>query len=93
VVRGERKRAVAIACWWSPYNQPGFWLLNAAPGQNGRFAAFGPGGWGPACDLVRPTPWAYDGLLGEGSNPVPLPPPLHCSPLYPIVRIDSKNNE
>src|SRR6266508_3430168 len=24
---------------------------------------------------------------------IPLSPPLHCSPLYPIVRIDSKNNE
>ena len=24
---------------------------------------------------VRPTPWAYDGVPGEGSIPVPLPPP------------------
>lgn len=24
---------------------------------------------------------------------IPLSPPLNCSPLYPIVRIDSKNNE
>src|SRR6266566_3658745 len=36
-------------------------------------------------------PFEYAGLRGEGSIPVPLPPPLHCSPLYPIVRIDSKN--
>jgi hypothetical protein len=33
-----------MACWGSPYNQPEFWLLRAAPGQNGRFAALGPGG-------------------------------------------------
>jgi hypothetical protein len=36
---------------------------------------------------------AHADLYGDGSTPVPLPPPLHCSPLYPIVRIDSKNNE
>src|ERR1044071_1657690 len=24
---------------------------------------------------------------------IPLSPPLHCSPLYPIVRINSKNND
>jgi hypothetical protein len=31
-----------------------FWLLRAAPGQNGRFAAFGSGeGWGRACDLTQ----------------------------------------
>jgi hypothetical protein len=24
---------------------------------------------------VRPTPWAYDGVPGEGSIPAPLPPP------------------
>src|ERR1700694_2836640 len=24
---------------------------------------------------------------------IPLSPPLQCSPLYPIVRIDSKNND
>ena len=44
MVGGQRKVAVAIACWWSTYNQPKFWLLRAAPGQNGRFATFGPGG-------------------------------------------------
>jgi hypothetical protein len=30
---------------------------------------------------VRPTPWAYDGVPGEGSIPAPLPPPLpFCTP-------------
>ena len=37
MARGERKRAVAIACWWSRHNQPGFWLLNAAPGAEWPF--------------------------------------------------------
>jgi hypothetical protein len=54
VVRGQRKGAVAIACWWSPYNQPELTAKGAAPGQNGRFAAFGPGGGlGRACDLTH----------------------------------------
>jgi len=47
----------------------------------------------PETNHVRPGPSGYHGGRGEGSIPVPLPPPLHCSPLYPIVRIDSKNNE
>ena len=42
--------------------------------------------------LIRLDTLNYAGLRGEGSIPVPLPPPLRCSPLYPIVRIDSKNN-
>src|SRR5882672_8296052 len=29
----------------------------------------------PRPNPVRPTPWAYDGVPGEGSIPVPLPPP------------------
>jgi hypothetical protein len=53
VARGQRKGAVAIACWGSPYNQPEFWLLRASPGRNGCFAALGPGGWGRACDLTQ----------------------------------------
>jgi len=35
------------------YNQPGFWLLRAAAGQNGRFAAFGSGEGGAPCDLTQ----------------------------------------
>jgi hypothetical protein len=26
-----------MACWWSPYNQPGFWLPRAAPGAEWPF--------------------------------------------------------
>jgi hypothetical protein len=60
------------------------------PGQNGRFAAFGPGGGlePPVRPyLVRATPWAYDGVPGEGSIPVPLPPPN--SPSRRILRTNS----
>jgi hypothetical protein len=55
VVGGQRKVAVAIACWWSPYNQPGFWLLRAAPGAEWPFRSLGSGGraWGRACDLTQ----------------------------------------
>jgi hypothetical protein len=55
VVRGQRKGTVAIACWWSPYNQAEFWLLRDSPGQNGRFAALDPGGraGARACDLTQ----------------------------------------
>jgi hypothetical protein len=49
---------VAIACWWSPYNQPGSWLPGATPGQNGRFAASGGGLGAPLGPRpARPTPW------------------------------------
>jgi len=55
VVRGQRKGAVAIACWWSPYNQPEFWLLRDSP--RGRMAVSQPWtrgeGWGRACDLTQ----------------------------------------
>jgi hypothetical protein len=76
VVGSQRKVAVAIAGCWSPSNQPGSWLLRAAPG---RMAVSHPrGGLGAPLgpDPVRPPPWAYDGVPGEGSIPVPLPPPL-----------------
>jgi hypothetical protein len=61
---------VAIACWWSPYNQPEFWLLREPP--RGRMAVsqpLDPGKAGPRVRPypVRPTPWAYDGVPGEGS--------------------------
>src|SRR6266852_694673 len=36
--------------------------------RGGLGAPFGP-------DPVRPTPWAFDGVPGEGLIPVPLPPP------------------
>jgi hypothetical protein len=81
--------AVAIAGWWSPSNQPGSWLLRAAPGQNGRFAPSGGGLGAPlGPDPVRPPPWAYDGVPGEGSIPVPLPPP-DC-PRLRILRVNSR---
>jgi len=60
VVSGQRKGAVAIA--WSPYNQPGFWLLRVAPGQNSRFAAFGPGGRAGAAPATLPSPPNSAGL-------------------------------
>ena len=74
--------AVAIACWWSPYNQPGFWRLRAAPGQNGRFAAFGIRGGRLGARLrpypVRPTPWAYDGAPASHYDPSETST-AHCS--------------
>jgi hypothetical protein len=73
---------VAVACWWSPYNQPEFWLLRAPRGRMAVSQPWDPGGGlGPRVRpyLVRPTPWAYDGVPGEGSIPVPLPPPLYSS--------------
>jgi hypothetical protein len=37
---------------------------------------------------VRPTPWASDGVPGEGSIPAPLPPPFArlCAPTYDLLR-------
>ncbi len=52
MVGSQRKVAVAIAGWWSPSNQPGSWLLRAAPGQNGRFAPSGEG-WVRPWDLTQ----------------------------------------
>jgi hypothetical protein len=40
----------------------------------------------PRPNPVRPTPWAYDGVPGEGSIPVPLPPPDWPKPC--ILRAD-----
>jgi hypothetical protein len=68
-----------------------------SPSQNGYFTldyfppklAYGEGS--------KPVPLSTDpplaGGLGESLSAVPLPPPLHCSPLYPIVRTDSETNE
>jgi hypothetical protein len=55
VVGGQRNVAVAIVCWWSPYSQPGFWLLTVPSRQNGCFAAFDPeeGGWECPCDPTQ----------------------------------------
>ena len=79
MVGGQRNVAVAIVCWWSPYSQPGFWLLTVASGAEWLFRGLRSGGRGLGVPLrpnpVRPTPWAYDGVLGEGSIPAPLPPP------------------
>ena len=36
---------------------------------------------------VRPTPWAYDGVPGEGSIPAPLPPPSSLS--RPLIRLSN----
>ena len=75
MVRGQRKGQWPLALQVVALQLARI-LLRAAPGQNGRFAAFGPGGGlGRAC----PTPWAYDGVPGEGSIPVPLPPPWKSS--------------
>jgi hypothetical protein len=78
VVGGQRNVAVAIVCWWS-HSQPGFWLLTVASGAEWLFRGLRSGGRGLGVPLrpnpVRPTPWAYDGVPGEGSIPAPLPPP------------------
>jgi hypothetical protein len=37
--------------------------------------------------LVRPTPWAYHGVPGEGSTTVPLPPP---GALWPIMTVGGR---
>jgi hypothetical protein len=44
---------------------------------------------------TRLDPLDYSGLRGEGSTPVPLPPPFlrHSSPLYPIIRIYRRATE
>jgi len=80
VVGGQRNVAVAIVCWWS-HSQPGFWLLTVASGAEWLFRGLRSGGRGLGVPLrpnpARPTPWAYDGVPGEGSIPAPLPPPAH----------------
>jgi hypothetical protein len=92
VVGGQRNVAVAIVCWWS-HSQPGFWLLTVASGAEWLFRGLRSGGRGLGVPLrpnpVRPTPWAYDGVPGEGSIPAPLPPP----PIYeksPSKRVKDK---
>jgi hypothetical protein len=49
--------------------------------------------WLGIADSVRWTTFRHAGPRGEGSIPVPLPPPLHCSPLYPTVRNYRQNND
>ena len=87
MVGGQRNVAVAIVCWWS-HSQPGFWLLTVASGAEWLFRGLRSGGRGLGVPLrpnpVRPTPWAYDGVLGEGSIPAPLPPPAWLKGLHSL---------
>jgi hypothetical protein len=91
VVGGQRNVAVAIVCWWS-HSQPGFWLLTVASGAEWLFRGLRSGGRGLGVPLrpnpFRPTPWASDGVPGEGSIPAPLPPPFArlCAPTYDLLR-------
>ena len=53
MVGGQRNVAVAIVCWWSPYSQPGFWLLTV-PSRAEWPAAFDPeGGLECPCDQTQ----------------------------------------
>ena len=60
------------------YNQPGLAAKSRPRGRMAVSQLLDPGaGLGPRLRRypVRPTPWAYDEVPGEGSIPVPLPPP------------------
>jgi len=80
VVGGQWKGAVAIACWWVALQPAQILAAKGRPGAEWPVSQLlDPGaGLGPRLRRypVRPTPWAYDGVPGEGSIPVPLPPPL-----------------
>jgi hypothetical protein len=58
-------------------------ILAANGRLQGRMAVSRPSirreGWECPCD---PTPWAYDGVPGEGSIPAPLPPPYDIDFIY-----------
>jgi hypothetical protein len=92
VARGQYPRLQAPRVEYAHVTQPA--RILAANGRNGCFAAFDPGG-GLGVPLrpnpVRPTPWAYDGVPGEGSIPVPLPPPFvrFCTPNYDLLRFET----
>jgi hypothetical protein len=97
VARGQRKGAVAIALLVvAPTASPNFGC-KAAPGQNGRFAAFGPGRAGPA-RATLPSPPNSAGLRWStrrrfDSSSSPSATLRHSSPLYPIVRNCRKTTE
>ena len=55
MVGGQRNVAVAIVCWWSPYSQPGFWLLTVASRAEWPFRSLRSGerGWECPCDPTQ----------------------------------------